>query len=561
MNFSLITFSHTGFGDDEMITLQGKYASNGVAIGRLQFLPSGKGEVVRRHVEDVEAEVARVVNAAKNAIEGLKSLYEKAVIEVGETGAQLFEIHQMMLKDDDYRDSVHNIIRLQQVNAEYAVAMTCDNFAKMFSQMDDDYMKERAADVRDVSDRLIAVLSSDMDFGCANTSEPSVIAAEDLSPSETVQLDKDKILAFVTAGGATNSHTSILARAMSIPAVVCAENIMKAGYNGCAVIVDGGTGTVYINPDEETLALMQKKQSEAQTKRTLLEQLKGNPNVTLDGKEIMVYANIGRLSDLGGVLQNDAGGIGLFRTEFLYLESSDFPTEEEQFQVYKTVTETMAGKRVIFRTLDIGADKQAGYFGLPKEENPALGMRAIRICLTRPEILKTQLRALYRASAFGKVAIMFPMIVSLWEVQKAKEILDEVLSELAEQDVPFSKNTEIGIMIETPAAAIISDLLAKEVDFFSIGANDLIQYTLAADRQNQNIERFSDPHHEAVLRLIQMTAQSAHKAGIWVGICGELAADLTLTEQFPQMGIDELSVSPSSVLPLREKITQSRCAI
>jgi phosphotransferase system enzyme I (PtsI) len=544
-----------------MIKLQGKGASNGIAIGKLRFLQSAKGDVLHRHVDDVSAEIDRVASAAKNAVEGLKSLYKKALPEVGEAGAQIFEIHQMMLEDEDYCASVHNIIRLQQVNAEYAVAITSDNFAKMFSQMDDDYMKERAADVRDVSDRLIAVLSGNADFGGDAWNEPSIVAAEDLSPSETIRLDKDKILAFVTAGGASNSHTAILARFMDIPAVICAKGIMKAEHSGRTVIVDGGSGIVYIDPDEETLAMMMEKRNEAQTKRNLLEQFKGKPNITLDGKEIMVYANIGRLSDVGDVLQNDAGGIGLFRTEFLYLESADYPTEDEQFKVYRTIVETMAGKKVIFRTLDIGADKQAGYFGLPKEENPALGMRAIRICLTRPEILKTQLRALYRASAFGNAAIMFPMIASPWEIQKAKEIADEVLRELAEKGVPFAEGVEIGIMVETPAAAIISDLLAKDVDFFSIGTNDLIQYTLASDRQNQSIEQFSDPHHEAVLRLIQMTAQSAHKAGIWVGICGELAADLTLTERFLQMGIDELSVSPPSVLPLREKITQSRCAL
>jgi phosphotransferase system enzyme I (PtsI) len=544
-----------------MLKLQGKGASNGIAIGKLRFLQSGKGEVLRLHIDDASAEIDRVVNAAKKAVEGLESLYKKALSEVGEAGARIFEIHQMMMEDEDYCASVHNIIKIQQVNAEYAVAITGDNFAKMFSQMDDGYMKERAADVRDVSDRLIAVLSGNADFGEDAWTEPSVIAAEDLSPSETIRLDKKKILAFVTAGGASNSHTAILARFMNIPAVICAEGIMSAEHNGCTVIVDGGSGSVYIDPDEETLTMMREKQNEDQTKRNLLEQFKGKPNITLDGKEIMVYANIGRLSDLVDVLQNDAGGIGLFRTEFLYLESTDYPTEEEQFEIYKAVVETMAGKKVIFRTLDIGADKQAGYLGLQKEENPALGMRAIRICLTRPEILRTQLRALYRASAFGKAAIMFPMIASLWEIQKAKEIANEVLRELAEKGVLFAESIEIGIMVETPAAAIISDLLAKEVDFFSIGTNDLIQYTLATDRQNQNIEQFSDPHHEAVLRLIQMTAQSAREAGIWVGICGELAADLTLTEQFLQMGIDELSVSPPSVLPLREKITQSRCAL
>jgi phosphotransferase system enzyme I (PtsI) len=544
-----------------MIKLQAKGASNGVAIGKLRFLQSGKEDVIRRHIDDAEEEIARVVSAAKTAVEGLKALYEKAVIEVGEAGAQLFEVHQMMLEDKDYCDSIYNIIRMQQINAEYAVATTGDNFAKMFSQMDNVYMNERAADVHDVSNRLIAVLSGNTDFGGEIRGEPSVIAAEDLSPGETVQMDKDKILAFVTTGGATNSHTAILARSMAIPAVVCAESIMKAEYNGCAVIVDGSSGMVYINPDEETLALMQKKQLEEKNKRNLLERLKGKQNVTQDGKEIMVYANISKLSDLGSVLQNDAGGIGLFRTEFLYLENVDYPTEEEQFKVYKTVAETMASKKVIFRTLDIGTDKQASYFNLPKEKNPALGMRAIRISLTRPEILKTQLRALYRASAFGNVAVMFPMIASLWEIREVKEISNEVTRELVKAGVQFSNNIEIGVMIETPAAAIISDILAGEVDFFSIGTNDLIAYTLAADRQNQSIELFSDPHHEAVLRLIQMTVDSAHKAGIWAGICGELAADLTLTERFLQMGIDDLSVSPPADLPLREKIMQSRCAL
>lgn len=537
-----------------MTKLHGKGASDGVAIGKLRFLKSSETEVVRRRIDDIDAETERADRAAKIAAEGLKTLYDKAMIEVGESGAQIFEIHKMMLEDKDYRASISDIIRQEQVNAEYAVSVTGGNFAQMFAQMDNDYLKQRAADVRDVSNRLIAVLSGNAETGGNTWDEPSVIAADDLSPSETVRLDKEKILAFVTAGGAVNSHSAILARSMAIPAVVCVSDIKKVQNNGRAVIVDGETGTVYLDPDEETLALMRKKQDEARARRIKLEGLKNKPNITRDGKEIMVYANIGKPSDLDSVLQNDAGGIGLFRTEFLYLESADYPTEEEQFEVYKTVAQTMAGKRVIFRTLDIGADKQADYFNLPKEENPALGMRALRICLTRPEIFKTQLRALYRASAFGKVAVMLPMVASLWEIQKAKQILNEVLKELAETNTPFSKNTEIGIMVETPAAAIISDILAKEVDFLSIGTNDLTQYTLAADRQNQSIEQFADPHHEAVLRLIQMTAESAHKAGIWAGICGELAADLSLTERLLQMGVDELSVSPPSILPLREKI-------
>jgi phosphotransferase system enzyme I (PtsI) len=426
----------------------------------------------------------------------------------------------------------------------------------MFSQMDNAYIRERAADVRDISSRLIAVMSGRENNG-AVFAGPAILAAEDLVPSETIRLDKEKILAFATVGGSANSHTAILARTMGIPAVIQVTNLMDSGFNGDKAILDGGSGIVYVDPDEDTIALMREKQEKEEKKLALLEKLKGKPNITIDGREILVCANIGNLSDLGLAVQNDAGGIGLFRTEFLFLESKDYPTEEEQFNVYKTVAETMAGKRVVFRTLDIGADKQASYFALPKEENPALGMRAIRVCLTRPELFKTQLRALYRASAFGKVAIMFPMVASAWEVRQAKRIADEVCRDLADDGIPFASDTEIGIMIETPAAAVISDLLAKEVNFFSIGTNDLTQYTLATDRQNQSIGQFCDARHEAVLRLIRQTAANAHEAGIWVGICGELAADFSMSLSFIRMGIDELSVPPLTILPLREKIIQT----
>jgi phosphotransferase system enzyme I (PtsI) len=539
-----------------MIILQGTGVVGGVAFGKMRFWGNAAPEVTRLHIDDPSAEISRYESANIAAIAQLDELYKKAQSAVGEQGAALFEIQQMMLEDADYCDSIRNIILRQEVNAEYAVAMTGDNFAKMFSQMDDAYMQGRAADVRDISQRLLQVLSGRETDGMS-FAEPVILAAADLAPSETVKLDKNKILAFITAQGSANSHTAILARTIGIPAIIQVERLLESQSSTDFAIVDGGTGLVYLDPDAETCALMREKQAKETSKLALLAQLKGKPNITKDGKAILVYANIGSLSDLGAVLQNDAGGIGLFRTEFLYLESEDYPTEEEQFSAYKTVVETMAGKRVIFRTLDIGADKQVEYFALPPEENPALGMRAIRICLTRPELFKTQLRALYRASAFGNVAIMFPMITSVWEIRQAKEIADEVCRELAARDIPFAEDVELGIMIETPAAAVISDLLAGEVNFFSIGTNDLIQYTLAVDRQNQNIGKFRDTHHEAVLRLIRRTVENAHAAHIWVGICGELGADLSLTEYFIGMGIDELSVSPTAVLPLRAKIMQT----
>jgi phosphotransferase system enzyme I (PtsI) len=539
-----------------MIILQGTGVVGGVVFGKLRFLGNGAQEVTRQHIDDPGAEITRYESANVAATAQLGELRKKALDNVGEQGAALFEIHQMMLEDADYCDSIRNIILRQEVNAEYAVAITGDNFSQMFSQMDDAYMQARAADVNDISERLIKVLSG-RESDDINFSEPVILAADDLAPSETVKLDKDKILAFITAKGSANSHTAILARTMGIPAIIQVEGLLDCRSSTDFTIVDGGTGMVYIDPDAETLALMREKQEKEMSKLALLERLKGKPNITKDGKAIMVYANIGSLSDLGAVLKNDAGGIGLFRTEFLYLESKDYPTEEEQFRAYKTVVETMSGKRVIFRTLDIGADKQVEYFALPKEENPALGMRAIRICLTRPELFKTQLRALYRASAFGNAAIMFPMIASVWEIRQAKQIADEVCRELADSGVPFAEDVELGIMIETPAAAVISDLLAEEVNFFSIGTNDLIQYTLAADRQNQSIGEFRDTHHEAVLRLIRRTVENAHAANIWAGICGELGADLSLTEYFIGMGIDELSVSPAAVLPLRDKIMQT----
>ena len=468
----------------------------------------------------------------------------------------IFEIHQMMLEDLDYVESIVNIITSQEVNAEYAVATTADNFAAMFAAMDDAYMQGRAADVKDVSERLIQVLS-DQNSASMEMNEPVIIAADDLVPSETVQLDKEKVLSFITMYGSANSHTAILARTMNIPAVIGIGEDLKKEYDGKEAIVDGMEGVIYIDPDKETFTRMREKQKEDQEQKTLLEQLKGKENITKSGQKVMVYANIGNLSDVGAVLKNDAGGIGLFRSEFLYLESETFPTEEEQFKVYKQVAENMAGKRVIIRTLDIGADKQVDYFGLDKEENPALGYRAIRICLTRQEIFKTQLRALYRASAYGQIAIMFPMIISVDEVKQIKKIIEEVKQELREEGIDFRENVELGVMIETPAAVMVSRDLAKEVDFFSVGTNDLTQYTLAIDRQNQKLEPFYDSHHPAVLSMIRMAAENAHAEGKWIGICGELGADLSLTETFLEMGIDELSVAPGMILPLRKRIREA----
>ena len=540
-----------------MITLSGKSVFGGVAIGKIAFYKRQEKQVRRYRVEDTEAEVARFEDAQETAIAQLGELYDKAMEDVGEANAAIFEVHQMMLMDLDYVDSIKNIITTQEVNAEYAVATTGDNFSQMFASMDDAYMQGRAADVKDVSDRLLGILSDAGESGVV-ADEPVIVAADDLVPSETVQLDKSKVLAFATMYGSANSHTAILARTMNIPAVIGLGEGLAKEYDGHMAAIDGFTGTIYIDPDEETMKVMTEKREEDRRQKALLEELKGKENVTLSGQKINVYANIGNLSDVGAVLKNDAGGIGLFRSEFLYLESEDFPTEEQQFQVYKQVAENMAGKKVIIRTLDIGADKQVDYFGLDKEENPALGYRAIRICLTRPEIFKTQLRALYRASAYGQIAIMFPMIISVKEVKQIKVIIEEVKEELREVKIPFREDVELGIMIETPAAVMMSRELAKEVDFFSVGTNDLTQYTLAIDRQNQKLDAFYDPHHPAVLAMIRMAAENAHAEGKWIGICGELGADLELTEEFLAMGLDELSVSPAMVLPLRKKIRESK---
>lgn len=542
-----------------MKVYQGKSVFGGIAIGKIQVWKKGEQQVKRYKVEDLDGEVARFQTAKDEAVEQLGALYEKALKEVGEASAAIFEVHQMLLEDDDYIESVENIIRTQEVNAEYALAATGDNFANMFAAMDDEYMRERAADFKDITERVITILNGggqqQMD-----ASEPTIIIADDLAPSETVQMDKDKVLSFVTVHGSLNSHTAILARTMGIPALIgTLELHLDESLNGAMAVVDGNDGCVYIDPDEETLVRMQEKLKADKEQKELLQTLKGEKSVTLDGKNIMTYANIGDVKDLAKVLQNGAEGIGLFRSEFLYLEKETYPTEEEQFFVYKTVAETMAGKRVIIRTLDIGADKQADYFALDKEENPAMGLRAIRICLTRPEIFKTQLRALFRASAFGKIAIMYPMITSVKEVRQIREIVAEVKKELDDANIAYGE-VEQGIMIETPAAVMISDLLAEEVDFFSIGTNDLTQYTLAIDRQNQSLDEFYDAHHTAVLRMINQTVQNAHKAGIWCGICGELGADQALTKLFLSMGIDELSVSPGSVLPVRKIVRDTNVA-
>ncbi len=533
----------------------GKSVFGGIAIGKISVYQKKEQQVKRVKIDDPEQEMARYEKAKAEGIKQLQGLYDKALREVGEANAAIFEVHQMMMEDDGYNESVENIIRSQGVNAEYAVATTGDNYAQMFSAMDDDYMRERAADVRDISERLLTILNGE-ETGAVDADEQKIIVAEDLAPSETVQLDKDKVLSFVTVKGSLNSHTAILARTMAIPALVNTSVSLESEMDGRLGIVDGADGTFYVDPDEETLAEMKKRQEEDLSRKQLLLTLKGKENVTLDGQKVMLYANIGNIKDLATVIQNDAGGIGLFRSEFIYLEKEDFPTEEEQFQIYRQVAQTMAGKRVIIRTLDIGADKQCDYFHMEHEENPALGCRAIRICLTRPEIFKTQLRALFRASAFGKIAIMYPMITSVQEVRKIKEIVEEVKAELTSQGVEFG-NPEQGIMIETPAAAIISDDLAKEVDFFSIGTNDLSQYTMAIDRQNPQLDLFFDPHHPAVLRMISLVVENAHKAGIWAGICGELGADQSLTKEFLAMGVDELSVSPGSILPLRKIILET----
>lgn len=538
-----------------MEVYQGKSVFGGIAIGRISVHKKDEQQVKRVRIEDSEQEILRYRQAKQTAMEQLQGLYQKALKEVGEANAAIFEIHQMMLEDDDYNESVENIIRMQQVNAEYAVASTGDNFAQMFSAMDDDYMRARSADVKDISERVLSVLGGRA-TGIAASGEPVIIVADDLAPSETVQLNKDLVLSFVTVHGSVNSHTAILARTMSIPALIGTAIPLTGDIDGKVGIVDGKNGCIYVDPDEDTLGRMQQLKLEEQEKKELLQTLKGRENITIDGKKIMLYANIGNSKDLAAVLQNDAGGIGLFRSEFIYLERDTFPTEEEQFQIYRTVAETMAGKPVIIRTLDIGADKKCDYFEMEPEENPAMGCRAIRICLTRPEIFKTQLRALFRASAFGNISIMYPMIISVDELRKIKTIVAEIRQELTEQGVTFGEPKQ-GIMIETPAAVMMSEELAKEVDFFSIGTNDLTQYTLAIDRQNPKLDAFYDPHHPAVLRMIQMVVENAHKAGIWAGICGELGADTTLTRRFLAMGVDELSMSPGSILPVRKIILET----
>ncbi|RDU25139.1 phosphoenolpyruvate--protein phosphotransferase [Anaerosacchariphilus polymeriproducens] len=539
-----------------MTKFKGESVYSGIAIGKLCLYSKNEKKIERNHVTDVENEKKRFEDAKTEAINQLKVLYDKALANVGETNALIFEVHQMMLEDLDYIESVLNIINTQGVNAEYAVGTTGDNFSAMFEAMDDAYMQGRAADIRDITERLLNILNGSNTDGL-KLEEPVIICAEDLAPSETVQLEKDKLLGFVTRQGSANSHTAILARTMDIPAVIQANIEMLPEYNGKLVALDGFTGNIYLDPDEETLSEMKAKQQKCIEEKELLQTLKGKENVTQSGQVVQLYANIGNTKDVAAVLKNDAGGIGLFRSEFLYLESSDYPTENEQFLKYKAVAENMAGKKVIIRTLDIGADKQVDYFEMEKEENPALGYRAIRICLDRPEIFKTQLRALYRASVYGQIAIMFPMIISVSEVLQVKEIIKEVKEELKAQEIPF-KDVELGIMIETPAAAIMSDELAKEVDFFSIGTNDLTQYTLAIDRQNPKLGKINDSHHPAVLRLIEMVVKNAHANGIWAGICGELGADTSLTEWFLKIGVDELSVSPSMVLKVRKQVRETK---
>lgn len=533
-----------------MVVLEGKSVFGGIAIGRISVFDKGDSQVKRQAINDVEAEVSRFEAAKEQAKEELANLYDKALKEVGETNAMIFEVHQMMLDDLDYVESITNMIATQQINAEFAVAATGDNFSQMFASMEDAYMKERAADVKDISNRVIRILQG-KETGGLDSDDPVILVAEDLAPSETVQLDKSKVLSFVTQLGSTNSHTAILARTMNIPALIGVN--LAADLHGKMAIVDGFTGKFYVEPDEETLKQYETRQEEEENKKKLLQELKGKDTVTSDGRKINLYANIGGVGDVASVLANDAAGIGLFRSEFLYLESDALPSEEEQFKAYKTVAETMAGKKVIIRTLDIGADKQVDYLDLGKEDNPALGYRAIRLCLNQPEIFKTQLRAIYRASHYGTIAIMFPMIISVDEVKQIKDIVAEVKTELDEQGLPYGE-VELGIMIETPAAVMISDLLAKEVDFFSIGTNDLTQYTLAIDRQNPKLDNIYDAHHEGVMRMLKMVVDNGHKEGCWVGICGELGADTTLTKTFVDMGFDELSVSPSMVLKVRDAV-------
>ena len=531
----------------------GKGVSKGVAAGPISFYRRASGIIPRHEVSDTAAELERFRTARETAKEQLAKLYDKALAEAGEDAAMLFEAHQMMLDDLDFVESIEGMIENDRVNAEAAVSDTGAQFAEMFAAMDDSYMQARAADIRDISARVIGILTGEGESGIVSD-VPCIVAADDLAPSETVQLDKALILGFITAGGSANSHTAILARTMGIPAIISAGDALQPEMEGKYAIIDGQTGEAVIEPDDAERERLLKKQAKEKALKELLDQLKGKPNVTKDGRNVMVYCNIGSPADIDAVLQNDGGGIGLFRSEFLYLQGSDYPTEDEQFEAYKTVAERMGGKRVIIRTLDIGADKQADYFHLDKEENPAMGLRAIRICLTRPEVFRTQLRALYRASAYGKIAIMFPMITSVWEVQEIKRICRNIRAELAEEGVPMADKVELGIMIETPAAVMMSAELAREVDFFSVGTNDLTQYTLAVDRQGVGLDQFFDAHHPAVLRMLRMAAENAHKAGIWIGICGELGADAELIETFLSMGIDELSVSPSAVLPLRSAI-------
>ena len=537
-----------------MVKYQGKGVYGAIAVGSISVFKRQDVQVKRVKIDDTDAELARLEAAKEKATAQLQEIYEKALREVGEANAAIFEIHMMMVEDEDYNDAIIEIITAQNVNAEYAVAITGDNFAEMFAAMDDAYMQARSADVRDISNRIIGCLTNDGSTE-AQSDEPVIICADDLAPSETVTLDKDRVLAFVTAHGSSNSHTAILARNMNIPAIVgVGEAFLSEIRDGDPAVVNGFTGEFILHPDAETIAAAQQKRAEDLEKKELLQKLKGKENMTLDGRKINIYANIGSADNIGAVLLNDAGGIGLFRSEFLYLENTDYPSEEEQLRIYKRVLESMAGKKVIIRTLDIGADKQCEYFHMPKEENPALGIRAIRLCLNRPEVFRTQLRALFRASVFGNLGIMFPMIANVWELEEILILCDEIKAELRHDGIEYAEDTELGIMIETPAAALISDRLAPMVDFFSVGTNDLTQYTLACDRQNPEIDRFCDPHHEAVLRLIEMAAENAHRHGKWIGICGELAADTSLTETFLRMGIDELSVSPAFVLKLRDAV-------
>lgn len=539
-----------------MIVIKGKSVFGGIAIGRISYLKKSREIVKRTIISDTGKELARFEAARQAAILQLEELYEQAAAKVGEANAMIIQIHQMMLEDLDYLEAVNNMIENQGVTAEYATSVTGDSFSLKFSSMEDEYMRERAADVLDISERVIKILRKEKQTA-PSPKGPVIIASDDLAPSETIQLDKEMVLSFLTKYGSLNSHTAILARTMNIPAVIGLQDGLTEAWDGKTAVVDGFTGTVYLDPDEKTLKEMEEKKRREEEKKELLFSLKGKENLTKDGKAIQIYANIGNSSDIGAVLENDAGGIGLFRSEFLYLEKSDYPTEEEQFSVYKYVAESLAGKKVIIRTLDIGADKQVPYFDLPREENPALGYRAIRICLTRKELFKTQLRALYRASVFGNISIMFPMITSLKEVLEIKEVAAEVKAELKKAGIPYKENLELGIMLETPAAVLISDLLAQEVDFFSVGTNDLTQYTTAVDRQNPMLDKFYDPHHLSILRMLKLAADNAHKNGKWIGICGELAGDLSLTEAFLSIGIDELSVSPALILPLRQKVRES----